>query len=377
MSQSPNTPGIRHRHAPKRRHLSILSSAGGMAGLAPAAAGAGGAAPRLVMADREDAKSSIIAGSLTTLLHAGGIGVLILLAWLAPPVQELIQVKIIRELPGADVEPAPARKIIKPRQRRQVTAARRVTAQAVTQPRVVNLTPEQLKMNQIRKAVAPQAVQRRQVVSNRTQVRSIDQRVIARDVDLSNLQNLTVAPTDLDAPIVNYDGPREIDPGAALQAPENFAEIPEVNQVDYSSAAPLEVISEDIFDAGIEAYDFDTDVGAYAGGNGTGGNGAALGVVPCFESAFVQRYLLDVKNRTTKRWQVPKGVPDDSEVVLRFVLDASGAATRVEFVGDAPPVLGNSAVAALRSASPFSRMDDNVRCLSGKKLNGTFSVPTL
>ena len=74
---------------------------------------------------------------------------------------------------------------------------------------------------------------------------------------------------------------------------------------------------------------------------------------------------------------VPEGVRDNSKVVLRFVLDASGAATRIDFVGDAPPVLGNSAVAALRAASPFPPMDDNVRCLSGKKLNAIFSVPTL
>ena len=106
-------------------------------------------------------------------------------------------------------------------------AVRQVTAQAVTQPRVVNLTPEQLKMNPIRKAIAPQAVRRRQVVSSRTKVRSIDHRVITRDIDLSKLQNLQVT-SDLDAPVFVYDGPREIDPGAALEAPENFEEVPDV-----------------------------------------------------------------------------------------------------------------------------------------------------
>jgi len=353
-----------------------MLAAGAMSGLTPAMAGLGSAVPRLVMAEPEDRKSSIIAGSVTSLLHAAAIGVLVLLAWLAPPVEELIQLKIIRELPGADVEPAPARKIIKPRRQRQVQAVRQVTAQAVTQPRVVNLTPDQLKMNPIRKAIAPQAVQRRQVVSSRTKVRSIDHRVIARDIDLSKLQNLQVT-TDLDAPVFVYDGPREIDPGAALEAPENFAAVPDVEQVDYSSASPIEIISDDLLDADLDVYDFDTDVGIYAGGEGTGGTGTALGVVRCLESAFVLRYMDRVKDRTTRRWQVPEGVPDNSKVVLRFVLDASGAATRVEFVGDAPPVLGNSAVAALRSASPFPPMDDNVRCLSGKKLNAIFSVPTL
>jgi len=78
-----------------------------------------------------------------------------------------------------------------------------------------------------------------------------------------------------------------------------------------------------------------------------------------------------------KRWQVPEGVPEGTTVALRFVLDSSGAATQIEFVGDTTPALGNSAIAALRAASPFATMDDNVRCLAGKKLSGKFSVETL
>jgi hypothetical protein len=214
------------------------------------------------------------------------------------------------------------------------------------------------------------------VVSTRTQARSFDQRVMARDVDLSKIQDLVVQPTDLDAPIIDYDGPREIDPGAAFQAPNTMAEVPNVRQIDYDSAAPLAVISEE--DLGDDSvYDFDTDVGIYAGGEGTGGTGTALGVVRCMESAFVVRYIDVVKTRMKKRWVVPEGVPDDTPVKLRFILDSSGAATKIEFIGDTSPALGNSAIRALRSASPFPPMNDNVRCLAGKKLNGTFLLETL
>ncbi len=353
----------------------MLSTAGPVGGLTPAVAGD---LPRLGMAEPEDNRSSWIAGSLTTALHAGALGVLVLLAWLAPPVEELIEVKIIRELPGADVKPAPARKVIQPRrQRTPVQAARRVTAQAVAQPRVVNVKPQQLNMNRVQKAEAPQQVQRRQVVSNRTQARSIDRRRVATNVDLSKLQNVQVAPTDLNAPVVDYDGPREIDPGAALEAPQNFAEVPVVEDVDYRSAGPVAVVSNEDTSVATEAFDFDTAVGAYAGGEGSGGTGTAEGVVPCFESGFVVRYLKLVEERTQKRWQVPEGVSADAEVKLRFVLDSSGAATQVEYIGNTEPALGNSAVEALRAASPFPPMDDNVRCLARKKLRGTFSVPAL
>jgi hypothetical protein len=376
MSEAP-TPAvrIRHRAKPHRRRVSMLSSAAaGMGGLEAATAGG----PRLVLADPEDRRSTWIAGSLTTLLHAGAIGILILLAWLAPPVEELIEVKIIRELPGADVKPAPARKIIQPRrQRTPVQAARRVTAQAVAQPRVMNVQPQQLNMQQLNRAQAPQQVQRRQVVSNRTQARSIDQRRVATNVDLSKLQNVQVAPTDLQAPTVDYDGPRQIDPGAAIQDPQSFANVPRVQDTDYRSAGPVAVVSDEDLSAAGETFDFDTDVGIYAGGEGSGGTGSAEGVVPCFQSAFVIRYMKDVEQRTHKRWQVPEGVPADTEVRLRFMLDSSGNATQVEYVGDTDPVLGNSAVAALRAASPFPPMNDNVRCMANKKLRGTFSVPAL
>ncbi len=351
----------------------MLSSAPVLGAFAPALATAG--APRLVMADPDDHRSSWIAGSLTTFVHAGAIAVLVILAWLAPPVEELLQVKIIRELPGADVEPAPARKLIQPRrQRTPVQAARRITAQAVAQPRVVDVKPQQLNMNELDKAQAPQQIQRRQIVSNRTQARSIDQRRVATSIDLSKLQNVDVAPTDLGTPI-DYDGPREIDPGASLDA-QSFAEVPEVEDVDYRSAAPVAVIS-DLDTSAAEAFEFDTNVGLYAGGEGEGGTDTASDVASCMESAFVQRYLGIIRQRTEQRWQVPAGVSEGTEVRLRFSLDSSGAATQVEFIGETSPLLGNSAVSALRSASPFPPMNDNVRCLAGKKLNGTFSVEAL
>ena len=158
-------------------------------------------------------------------------------------------------------------------------------------------------------------------------------------------------------------------------APENFAEVPQVEDLQYRSAAPFEVIAD--VDQDMEVYDFDTDVGVYAGGEGTGGTGTALGVVRCLESAFVLRYIEGIEERTKKRWLVPEGTPDAAKVVLLFTLDSSGAATQIGFQGDVQPVLGNSAVAAMRAASPFPPMDDNVRCLAGKKLRGTFTNPAM
>jgi TonB family protein len=363
---------IRHRFKQKTR-LGLLA---GAAGLEPLAASAG-TAPSLVLRDPDSSKSSVISGSITTFLHVAAFGVLLLLAWLAPPVEQLIEVRIIRELPGSNAEPAPARKVLKSRARRTpIAAAQRVSAQAVAQPRVLNLSAEQLRLNELRKATAPQTVQRRQVVSQRTEVRSIDTRVHASKVDLSKLTTVT-APTDLVAPVIDLDGPRKIDPGAAVKQPENFAVVPDVKPVEYTSGAPFQILTEEMPSGDVQQFDFDTDIGAFAGGEGTGGTGSAEGTVRCMESAFVLRYLDGVRIRTQQRWQVPAGVPQDATVRVKFMLDASGTATRVEFVGDTDPLLGTSAVEALRAASPFPPMDDNVRCLAGQRLSGRFTVQNL
>ena len=75
------------------------------------------------------------------------------------------------------------------------------------------------------------------------------------------------------------------------------------------------------------------------------------------------------------RWEVPDGTADRAKVVLRFRLDDSGSASDVAFVEAANPELGNSAVAALREASPFPPLDSNTRCISENELRAIFTVP--
>ena len=77
------------------------------------------------------------------------------------------------------------------------------------------------------------------------QARSFDTRVVATQVDLSNLSDVAV-PTDMSAPIVNYAGPREIDQGAAIMMPDNFAEVPDVANVEYAISARKAIKAEGI-----------------------------------------------------------------------------------------------------------------------------------
>jgi hypothetical protein len=77
------------------------------------------------------------------------------------------------------------------------------------------------------------------------------------------------------------------------------------------------------------------------------------------------------------RWALPPEVPGNQSVQLRFVLDPAGTASRVELVAAPQPRLGQSAVEALRAASPFDHMPDRVRCLAGGPLIGTFRNPSV
>ena len=107
-----------------------------------------------------------------------------------------------------------------------------------------------------------------------------------------------------------------------------------------------------------------------------GGNGKAIGTVACNNSAPVHRYYALIKDKTLSRWEVPPDTPSGEEVKLRFELDASGSATKVEFIRATSPALGDSAVRALRESSPFPAMNDAVRgCLADTPLRAKFSVP--
>jgi TonB family protein len=89
----------------------------------------------------------------------------------------------------------------------------------------------------------------------------------------------------------------------------------------------------------------------------------------------VRSYLSGVKDRTLARWVLPPGVDPDKQVTLRFRLDSAGSASNVSVVRTEDNALGASAVDALRAASPFPPMSEDVRCLTQVPIVGTFSNP--
>ena len=109
------------------------------------------------------------------------------------------------------------------------------------------------------------------------------------------------------------------------------------------------------------------------GAGGTGRGGVAMG--DCYKLPEVRQYLDAVRVRTLARWQLPPRVPPNQSVALKFKIDPAGSATRVEVVDAANRALGQSAVDALRSASPFPAMAGRVRCLAREPITATFRNP--
>jgi TonB family protein len=89
----------------------------------------------------------------------------------------------------------------------------------------------------------------------------------------------------------------------------------------------------------------------------------------------VQSYLDEVRRRTYERWVLPPGVDAGRKVTLRFHIDVAGSASKVAIVSAEDNALGASAVDALRAAAPFPPMSEEVRCLAGQRIKGTFSNP--
>jgi TonB family protein len=98
----------------------------------------------------------------------------------------------------------------------------------------------------------------------------------------------------------------------------------------------------------------------------------------CLDRPEVRAYYESIRSRMFERWVLPSGISGTHAVTLRFRLDAAGSATSVELVSSENSALGQSAVDALRSASPFPPMGDRVRCLAGSPVVGKFkTIPEL
>ncbi len=363
----------RARPSPMRTRR-IGSLAGGTA-----TAAAGVDFPGITIPDPEGTRGRLVSGGISLLLHGLAISAILLAAWLAPEemIEEIIEITRIEEELASE-EPAPAPRVL------AETLGRYDPAPMATVPQVVSpaviqraapvITAEQLQLDTVSPVQAPREVQRasRQVETART---------------YQSIAQATVSPLDIDASAPAIRGPVELHAPSGIQAgPRQVARGSGVGIADPSALGTGSSVREGIA-SNRDVLGAKTGVRAQvnwavgdsnmrgSGGQGTGPGG--LSWDQCMGRPEVQAYMQHIKSRVLNRWVLPSNVQANRTVTLRFVLDPAGTANRVAFVSAEDNVLGESAVKAMRSASPFDQMSDRVRCLAGNPIMATFRNPTV
>ncbi len=370
---------------------------------AVAGAGENQAPPSLVFLDDSHAHDALRSGGLSALLHLALLAALLAAAMLAPPevVERIIPLELrppAVERPGTNAEPAPAGPKAVGAARPSAAALAAAAAPAISAAEAEALREAAMaamrealeSMESPQPVTAPTQIERNQVQADTVAARAAAAETLQADlVAEADVAPLDIDPADLAAiDLGDLEGPRDVDTSAldSLTAGDAFAALNALDGRDYADAATLgEVTSGATTSGGVGGNAVDPGVaaewsgvggtGAGGGGGGAGGEGTVTGSVACLESAFVQRYLERVKDRTNQHWVVPEGVPPDAQVKLRFSLDDAGMTSGVETLEAANAQLGRSAASALRQAEPFPPMDDANRCLAEFPIRLTFTVP--
>lgn len=375
---------LRIFHRPKRR-TTMAAARMGAAFQKPAGAAVAYDFPGLTLKDPESARRTLLTGGLATLVHASAVALLVILASLAPAIEEaIIPVQILKDEPKPtqkEQEPAPAPKALAERRSLDYAPAVQAVQPQIVNPRVVAeaapaVSADVLKMDAVSSAVAPKQINRTSATTVE-RVSAVNSIVAARAaaVDLGSAAGPVVrGPVRADLPTGPSAGPRQVTTAAGGTSMGTGRLV-----IGGGSSVREGVVSNrDVLGSpnGAPIASVDTQVGEGMLRGSSGGSGdAAVSETACFQKPEVQAYLSQVQNRTLERWVLPPSVSADQHVTLRFKLDVAGSASNVSLVRASDNALGLSAVDALRSASPFPAMPDAARCLVRVPITATFSNP--
>ena len=324
----------------------------------------------------------------SALLHATGFAVLLLLASLAPVIEaHVIPVQLLQEEetppPPPPEAPAEAPRALAMRRDLPFAPAVQAVAPQIVNPRIVAeakpaVVADALKMDALSTSAAPTQIVARTTVVERVSVLNSAVRAEASPIDVSQGAGPAVrGPTTVPGPVGPSVGPRRVE-AAAGGTTIGTGPI-QIGSGSGSSVREGVLSNRDVVGApdGALVVSVDTAIGeGPLAGNTTDGTGTSTRTDRgCLEQPAVRSYLDEVQRRTIERWVLPPGVDGGRKVTLRFHLDVAGSASRVSIVSAEDNALGASAVDALRSAAPFPPMSEEVRCLAGQRIKGTFSNP--
>lgn len=339
--------------------------------------------PGYSVPDEEGRRRSLISAFLAALFHASLLGMLIYLASLTPLLdQEVLPVQLLKEEAQKPDEPAPAPKALAERRPLPFNPAVQTVQPQIINPRVIAaaspaIAADALQMDAVTSVTAPTTIEHAATVVERVSAVTSIAHAQAAAVDVQSVAGPAVrGPVQVNAPVGPSVGPRAVKVSAA--APTFGTGKMQIGTPGSSVQEGIDS-SRDVVGSpeGSLVVSVDTAVGDgyLKGAGGDGDSNAAVSQKACIQRPEVQDYISLVRARTLQRWVLPPGVNAGNRVTLRFRLDAAGSASDVAVVRADDNSLGASAVDALRSASPFPPMPDDVRCLSQVPIVGTFSNP--
>jgi len=365
------------RRRPERKHESLAEIA-----LAPALGSF--AYPGYAEPDDAARTRAFLTGS--AVVHGAGFAVLLLLASLAPVIEEhVIPVQLFKEVeppPPPPDEPAAAPKALAMRRNLPFAPAVQAVAPKIVNPNIIAeakpaVDAEALQMAAISESAAPAEIQARSLVVERVSVVNTAVRAVASPVDLKGATGPVVrGPTRVEGVVGPSVGPRRVE---AAAAGTTMGTGPlQIGSGNGSSVKDGVLSDRDVIGSpdGALVVSVDTQIGdGLLGGTTTGGTGTdTQPTQDCLKQPAVQSYIAEVKQRTYERWVLPPGVDAGRTVTLRFHIDIAGSASKVAAKAD-DNALAASAVDALRAASPFPPMPEEARCLATRVLIGTFRNP--
>jgi TonB family protein len=97
------------------------------------------------------------------------------------------------------------------------------------------------------------------------------------------------------------------------------------------------------------------------------GAAANRGTPPVLSSPDFAPYLEMIKKRVQSVWKYPEGMTGSHRINVIFILDRAGKLVRAEVADSTDPRLNNSALQAMRIASPFPPIPESLRSFQARR----------
>lgn len=324
-------------------------------------------------------RDRLVSTIISVLLHATLIGGLLLAALLMPEELEERIFKLTKfQERVVEREPAAAPRVIA-ESRAQFRPSRMAIAPQVLSPAVIQravtvIKKPKLEMATVAKVKAPKEVDRNTQVVERARAFQSQVQVTASPLTLDTDAPAIKGPKNTNDPARIRAGPHQLTVGQTVGAASPQA-LGDGSSVERGIASTRDVQGAS---TGVRAQvSWAVGDGNLRGSGGQGLGESGISWQDCVGRDAVQDYMQTIKQRVMARWALPAGAQGNQSVELRFTLDLAGSASSIGIVRAPDPLLGKSALTALRSASPFNQMPKGVRCLAGQPIIATFSNPTI